>query len=135
MNQLDINAAKYRPYLSIAMMRRIISILSTASCASQGESILDQEIISKLQLVILKNNLGLNAPAYEPLMNPKRQRAISTDLGMDIVPDREMEKARILSPEDELEYKRLEILAESGTLPPEDEPRFNELFMRRNELS
>jgi hypothetical protein len=134
---INQDQSKYRLYLSSSMLRRISSALQSTPSSDPLIQIMDNEIIKKIELVLIKEKLGLTKAAYTPVSNVTQQARIADSLGvsLDETATRELAKARILSPEDELEYKRLEILAESGTLPPEDEPRFNELFMKRNQLS
>jgi hypothetical protein len=66
-------ASKYRPYLSLPAMERILSLLP-----SNAESPIDYEIRIALQPMLLKASFGLAKPAHTP-----SSIRIGENLGMD----------------------------------------------------
>ena len=68
-------APKFRPYLTLSAMERILQILPETK--AEGIKPIDNEIRIALQSVMLKASIGVNKPAYTP-----SSIKISTDLGM-----------------------------------------------------
>jgi hypothetical protein len=87
---------KYRPYLSLPMMERIVSRLS-----QQGKcSPLDSQIISSLEVMILKARHEITKPAYIPLIDSLGlEVAIEEQTG-----DEYRFNTGMMSPEEEVKY-------------------------------
>lgn len=61
---------KYRPYLSLEMMTRIVSLAEHSIFSSdEFSSSLDKEIINTLQVLILKANHGITQPSFTPIVD------------------------------------------------------------------
>lgn len=69
---------KYRPYLSLPMLERIVSSVKANSTEVMSHSHIDEEIISSLEVLILKARHEITKPSYTPL---------SSKLGMPTSPE------------------------------------------------
>jgi hypothetical protein len=66
---------KYRPYLSLPMMERIVLCVEHTIGDGAGDPNIDNEIIASLQVMILKARHEITKPSYVP---------ISGRIGMDV---------------------------------------------------
>lgn len=61
---------KYRPYLSLEMMERIVSLAEHSIFSSdEFSSSLDKEIIDTMRVMILKANHGITQPSFTPIVD------------------------------------------------------------------
>ena len=94
---------KYRPYLSLPMMERIISLCEDSFNPKNPMELnpLDDEIISSLKILVLKGKHGITQPSFTPIVDK---------LGIPELSTKElMEEKRYLSgtmsPEESLSYE------------------------------